>query len=423
MGEKVTFNEITKVIEIDEAPDVNGDVLINVKSDLYSDGKEDWVANENLRKFYFPIEAEGGRPLPGEKDLGSSFFLASDWKIQPYDANHRLIIDGNLYSVDGSDPFIDTVSNYPVRIMQQVSDLVSTITVASGSGLSTEEHDQLMALPDSVWNSKLAEFTIAGTFGAELATKADISASASTSYNIAISGSVIEGSEDSGTFASVQIRDDNYWQIGEVVGDGLTIELVFNIPDGHKPGQLEVFGRYIGVPSTTHFLNCLAYNYEAAAWEILVSNFMPGGMNSDIQYSHEYYERNIDRTNNNEVKIRLVHNVTTYNASHALYLDLVSLSSIEVVTASDIADAVWQHSDGSDLLLNVVRILGLTQENYYMDQTSYTDYNGAKLLDSARIRIYSVAGSVGTANDVIATYTITAVWSAGSVETYKVVKQ
>lgn len=62
MGAKVTFNEVTKIIEIDEAPDVDGEVFIDVKTDLYSDGKEDWVANENLRKFQFPISAVGGNP-------------------------------------------------------------------------------------------------------------------------------------------------------------------------------------------------------------------------------------------------------------------------------------------------------------------------------------------------------------------------
>jgi hypothetical protein len=129
MGQKVNFNEITKIIEITLAPDIDGDVLINVKGDLYSDGKEDWVTAENLRKFYFPISVEGGKPLPGEEELGSTFFLNSDWKIRPYNASHRLIINGNLYSVDGSDPFLDTIGTYTVRIMQKVSSLVSS-TVA-----------------------------------------------------------------------------------------------------------------------------------------------------------------------------------------------------------------------------------------------------------------------------------------------------
>lgn len=419
MGEKVAFNEITKVIEIDEAPDVNGDVLINVKSDLYSDGKEDWVANENLRKFYFPIEAEGGKPLPGEKDLGSSFFLASDWKIQPYDANHRLIIDGNLYSVDGSDPFIDTVSNYPVRIMQQVSDLVSTITVTSGSGLSQEEHDQLMALPNSVWDSELSLFTTPGTYGAELATKADLAASASTSHDPAISGSAINGTVISGTYANTALKDNNYWQIQEDAVNGITIEMTFNISDGNKPGEFSVFGRYTGNPQTTHFLDLYFYNYESVAWELAVNKFMPGGNSSDAEYIHEYYERHIDRTNNNEVKIRLVHNVTTYSGSHNAYLDLVNLSSIEVVTASDIADAVWQHSDGANVVLDVKRILGLTQENFKMDQQIYDDYNGAKLLTSARIRIYSD----NALTQLLATYAVTATWSNNQCTGYQVAKQ
>lgn len=239
MGAKVTFNELIKVIEIDEAPDGNGDILIDVKTDLYSDGKEDWVVNENLRKFIFPIEAIGGNPLPGAKNLGTTFFLDSNWKIRPYNTDHRLIIDGNLYSSDGSDPFLDTIDDYTVRIMQQVSDLVST--VSSGSGLSQSEHDYLMSLPT----------------------------------------------------------------------------------------------------------------------------------------------------------------LTNIEASIILAMK----------------------SDTDAIAVLVLRSLGLMQENYHMDQTSYTDYNGAKLLNSGRIRLYSVAGSVGTTNDVLATYLITAVWSAGQLSTYQVVKQ
>jgi hypothetical protein len=112
MGEKVQFDELTKTINITQAPDVNGDIELDVKADLYSDGKEDWVNSENLRKFLFPISAVGGNPLPGEKALGTTFFLASDWKIKPYNASHRLTVNGNLYAEDGSDIFLDP-SNAP----------------------------------------------------------------------------------------------------------------------------------------------------------------------------------------------------------------------------------------------------------------------------------------------------------------------
>jgi len=65
-------------------------------------------------------------------------------------------------------------------------------------------------------------------------------------------------------------------------------------------------------------------------------------------------------------------------------------------------------------------IIGLSQENYYLDQTVY---NASHKLLSGRIRTYSVAGSVGTDADVLATYTITSVWSGSELQTYKVVKQ
>jgi hypothetical protein len=44
-------------------------------------------------------------------------------------------------------------------------------------------------------------------------------------------------------------------------------------------------------------------------------------------------------------------------------------------------------------------------------------------MTSARLRTYSVAGSVGTDNDVLASYTVTATYDAsGNMVTFKVVK-
>ena len=106
---------------------MNGDILIDVKGDLYSDGKEDWVVTESLRRVEFPIRSVGGDPLPGSQELGATFFLRPDWKIKPYEASHRLTINGNMYSEDGSDFMLDTDGTFTVRVMQQVSPLVSAI--------------------------------------------------------------------------------------------------------------------------------------------------------------------------------------------------------------------------------------------------------------------------------------------------------
>lgn len=65
------------------------------------------------------------------------------------------------------------------------------------------------------------------------------------------------------------------------------------------------------------------------------------------------------------------------------------------------------------------RILGLVQENFYLDNTTYSGDN----MTSARLRIYSNASSVGTTADIIGTYNLTAEFdSYAKLETYKLEK-
>lgn len=78
--------------------------------------------------------------------------------------------------------------------------------------------------------------------------------------------------------------------------------------------------------------------------------------------------------------------------------------------------------DNSVLQADLKRTLGLVQENYYIDQTNYTTYEGSKLMTSGRMRVYSNASSVGTDSDVTATYQINTSWSNGEMTTYKVTK-
>ena len=109
---KVSFDTVNRIINIIEVPVLeNGDFVvdIDVQEDLYSDGKNQWIASETLRKLDFPIRTTGGDPLPGSKQLGDTYFLASDWKIAPYEASHRLRVNGNFYSEDGTSPFNTTI--------------------------------------------------------------------------------------------------------------------------------------------------------------------------------------------------------------------------------------------------------------------------------------------------------------------------
>jgi len=328
-----------------------------------------------------------------------------------------------------------------------LNDNSTGISIVNSDGLLSKE-----TVSHAVWSEHTSEHTIKGTFGGEIATKSDIRSSVITNQSTAVSGAVIYGTEASGTYSSASVRDNTYWEIDESVSDGITVEMIFNLPGTeYRPGNFSVFGRYNGQPTATHHIDLWARNYESGTWELLYEEFLPGGNTSDALYSHEYYERHINRNNNNEVKVRLIHHVTTYNASHDLFIDYMEVSSINIITAADIADAVWDEtlsehvsagstgyaldnmSGGSspsviadavwdeqssghtasgsfgDILntssADLKRILGLMHENIYIDQPSYDSDNN---LTSARVRIYSVAGSVGTTNDVIGTYTITA---------------
>jgi hypothetical protein len=126
MGVHVTFHSDTKIIQVDTPPDGDGAVFVDVKTDIYSDGKEDWKTDPLLNKFLFPVAAVGGNPLPGSKALGSTFFLEYGWKIKPYEATHQLQINGNLYARDGSNPYLPTVGTFNVQIINQVSSLVDS---------------------------------------------------------------------------------------------------------------------------------------------------------------------------------------------------------------------------------------------------------------------------------------------------------
>lgn len=91
------------------------------------------------------------------------------------------------------------------------------------------------------------------------------------------------------------------------------------------------------------------------------------------------------------------------------------LMALPVLTEIE-ASTVLAKQDG------LLEALGLLQSNYCLDQTVYTEYQGAKLLSSGRIRTYSNAASVGTASSVLATYTVNSIWTDDELTSYRVVK-
>jgi len=128
MGAKISIDRVNKVINVTQAPVlIDGENVLDfdIKIDLYSDAKEDWLADPDLRVRKFPLSAVGGNPTVGVKSLGSTYFIDFDWKIALYPENHRFLVNGNFYSTDGTSPFLLPQGN-SVLLEQEVSSLVDS---------------------------------------------------------------------------------------------------------------------------------------------------------------------------------------------------------------------------------------------------------------------------------------------------------
>lgn len=102
-------------------------------ADLYSDWK-DWVRDGQGIGYAPMFDVIGGQELPGGLFAGRIFFLLNGWKIRPQLVSHRLIINGNLYSIDGS-PVTIAVEGCTIEVSVSTSAQAQGIQV-SGSSLT-----------------------------------------------------------------------------------------------------------------------------------------------------------------------------------------------------------------------------------------------------------------------------------------------
>ena len=110
----------------------------------------DWFVTSDNSKYQIAMTQVGGDTI--DAVAGTSIpiyiYLQNGWKVKPREANHTLAVtQAILLTSDSSDPFINTTGTYMVRVNYQQP--VQALTVATGgtsSGMTTEEHDQLMKL-------------------------------------------------------------------------------------------------------------------------------------------------------------------------------------------------------------------------------------------------------------------------------------
>lgn len=142
LGEqKVVFDGPNKLIL------VNRDVTeLNFRVDVYSGWKE-WVTdpNQSNSRYLEALSVVGGDPLPGDRVLGSTFFLENGWRLRTWDGDHILTVTGNVFTREGDDPFVDTLLDVKVTVNLNTSTLVETIETGTLLGLDTQTQ------MDEVW--------------------------------------------------------------------------------------------------------------------------------------------------------------------------------------------------------------------------------------------------------------------------------
>lgn len=145
----ITFDGDTRIISVNP-----GVIYLDVQKDIYSEWKR-WLAPAQNKKFARAMKVVGGDPLPSD-NLGSTFFLLNGWTIKPYEGDHRLIINGNVYAKDGSDVIRDTDGNFKVRVMMTVSNIIDKVSTTSGGTGTTDpvncDLDNLDIISEDGWS-------------------------------------------------------------------------------------------------------------------------------------------------------------------------------------------------------------------------------------------------------------------------------
>ena len=105
----------------------------------------DWLAESDNLKYGAVFRQVGGDDLGGGLSIPPYYFLQNNWRIRPMEADHNLIITGNLFVEGGGIPVVKTLGNYNVSVQYTVP-VQAQAMATNGSNLSKEE------IANAVWD-------------------------------------------------------------------------------------------------------------------------------------------------------------------------------------------------------------------------------------------------------------------------------
>ena len=161
MAEKVTFDGPNKLIIVN-----NGETELDAQRDIYSAWKR-WVVDQEsyglTSKYLQALRTVGGDTITATENVSPYFFLMNGWVLRPYEGDHLLTVDGNLFVDGGGNPFTPTVGSYNVTInlLTSSKSITTTVPISGGTLLTDEESEYVLSLPSEhliaqeVWSETL----------------------------------------------------------------------------------------------------------------------------------------------------------------------------------------------------------------------------------------------------------------------------
>lgn len=138
----IAFDGATKRIVLDSAS-VSAAEIWSRWCDWH-DGNEQWP---------LAFRQVGGDALGGGLFIPPYFFLLNGWRVRPMEANHTLIITGNLFVEGGGVPVVPTLGSYNVSVQYTVP--VQAQGIATGGGLSATESARLERIEKFLRNKRI----------------------------------------------------------------------------------------------------------------------------------------------------------------------------------------------------------------------------------------------------------------------------
>jgi hypothetical protein len=160
----ITFDPTSKRIILDST--------YATAAEIYSRWKE-WVRIGDNAKYLPAFRAIGGDPLGGSLYISLYTFLLNGWRIRPMEANHTLVLEGNIAVDGGGDPVVPTLGSYKVLVQYTVPERAQAIATSGSGGASASEIAAAVRADLAPELAKLQEmvFTVPGKIDASVDSK------------------------------------------------------------------------------------------------------------------------------------------------------------------------------------------------------------------------------------------------------------